>query len=293
MKQIKLAIATMLFSALQALAQNHEVALVLRHNGLTINGKPALGLVRLQANSQLTLAAGGSASLVFFGDNHREDLKGPCQATVAEAGCTNVPAANRIVSGSRGQLALTRTRGNAQSMAGAALRPAPPAYQVSFDYTSEGIPLLSWSALQGSPQPPFQLKLLPLAGGKAVELSDLKQERLDLRGRIQADQTYAVTITDAAGEQGRSEVRLSDPAVVRSLDSLTQSAQELGLDAQLELAEYLASLSLVDRAVAVVEAAVKGEPETSERSLCDFLLNLYLRQGNLQKWSRLQSKLQD
>ncbi|GMU58074.1 MAG: hypothetical protein AMXMBFR33_72200 [Candidatus Xenobia bacterium] len=294
------------------LAAEQPVALILRHSGgVKVDGAPVRGVLRVAPGIKLEIPAGATASVVFFADNHREDITGPCRPVIQASGSQGVPASQLTRTNSRGKLALDRSMGNTQSMAGIAQRAGE--LSVGLWLRADGSPVVTWkpktgTALGGGP---FRVEVTALeddmvgpAPRPLIEVADIAASQIDLgpyMSSLTPGEVYQLKVLHQGGALGgeTSLIRIS-PQKLAEWDQLEAAAVEdssqLGPDPLVVLTDYFAAEANVERAIRLAEKAVEltrsqGKLNPAYASLYEELLILYDRAGEIPKAEQLRTSM--
>lgn len=294
------------------LAAEQPVALILRHSGgVKVDGAPVRGVLRVAPGIKLEVPAGAKASVVFFADNHREDIAGPCQPVIQASGSQGVPASQLTRTNSRGKLTLDRSMGNTQSMAGSAQRGGE--LSVGFWRRADGSPVVTWKPMTGSSmEGPFRVEVTTVFDEATVEspppplfaVADIAVGQIDLgpyMSTLTPGVAYNLKVLYQGGTQGgeMTLIRIS-PEKLAEWDRLEAAALEdssqLGPDPLVVLADYFAAESNVERAIRMAERATEltrsqGQLNPAYASLYEELLILYDRAGETRKAEQLKKSM--
>lgn len=311
MKALGTVLLLVLLSGAALLAAEQPVALILRHSGgVKVDGAPVRGVLRVAPGIKLEIPAGATASVVFFADNHREDISGPCQPVIQANGSQGVPPSQLKRTNSRGKLTLDRTMGNTQSMAGASQRAGE--LSVGLWLRSDGSPVVTWKPRTGSALAgPFRVEVTALVDDMVgpppsplIDVPDIGVSRIDLGPYMAAltpGEVYQLNVFHQGGALGgeTSLVRISPETLVK-WDQLEAAALEdssqLGPDPLVELADYFATQANVERAIRLAERAVeltrkRGQLDPAYSSLYEELMILYDRAGENRKAEELKAAM--
>ncbi len=296
-----------------SLAAEQPVALILRHSGgVKVDGAPVRGVLRVAPGIKLEIPAGATASVVFFADNHREDIKGPCRPVIQASGSQGVPASQLTRTSSRGKLTLDRSMGNTQSMAGTSLRAGP--LLVGVWYRADGSPMVTWTARNGSAmQDPFRVQVTEIGDGDDVtgpqpqtlfEVADIAVNQVDLGPFMSSLKPgdYQINVFEKEIERpgGVATLTRHTPEQLAEWDRLEATALEdssqLGPDPLIVLAGYFAAGASVERAIRLAEKAAEltfnqGKLNPAYAGLYEELLTLYGRAGETRKAEQLRTSM--
>lgn len=158
---------------------------------------PARILLRLCPGDEIRLPKGSRARLVYFSDQHWEELRGPCSVRVGAL-------KGQRLSGPSGSLraltssgaALNAPEGNLEKFGGSSIRGAGDP-RPTMKHALVGTPRFAWESAGSGP---FRVEVFPAQGGQAVWTATTTARDLEYTGpALEPDVVHAWTLSSGGG----------------------------------------------------------------------------------------------